>query len=42
MEKEYKIEGKIIYYFNGEKWLVKESCKTAKEAKALLEDLISR
>ena len=41
-EKEYKIEGKQVLYFNGVKWLVKETCKTKKEAKELLELLLKR
>ena len=36
-EKEYKIEDKQVLYFNGVKWLVKQTCRTKKEAKELLE-----
>ena len=40
---QYKVEGKIVYWRNDKmdagKWLVKETCKTAKEAEKLLIEL---
>lgn len=37
---QYKVEGKIVYWSkDGVKWLVKETCKTAKEAEKLLTQL---
>jgi len=41
-EKEYKIEGKQIKYFNGEYWLIKETFRTKKEALEILNDLNAR
>lgn len=38
-ELEYKLDGKQILYFNGLKWLVKETCPTIKKAKELLKEL---
>lgn len=32
----HKQEGKIIYWWTGEKWLIRETCKTKKEADELL------
>lgn len=34
---ELKVEGKQVLYWNGEKWLVKETFATVKKAKDFLE-----
>ena len=41
-EKEYKIEGNQVFYWNGEKWLVKETLKSVKKAEDLLVELNGR
>ena len=41
-EKEYRVEGKQVQYFNGEKWLVKETCQNKKKALEILNDLNAR
>lgn len=41
IKNELKLEGKKVLWWNGEKWLVKETCKTIKEAKLKLEELLS-
>jgi hypothetical protein len=38
-EQPHKIEGKQVWYFNGEKWLIRETCKTKKEAEKLLKEI---
>jgi hypothetical protein len=38
-EKLHKVEENTVYYWNGEKWLVKEFCRTKKRAKELLEEI---
>ena len=38
-EKQHKLEGKIVSYYNGEKWLVRETCRTIKKAKELMEQI---
>lgn len=35
----HKVEGKKVLWFNGEKWLVREFCKSNKEAKIKLKEL---
>jgi len=35
----HKIGGKQIFWFNGEKWLVRETLKTDKQAKDKLKEL---
>jgi hypothetical protein len=35
----HKVEGNQVLWFNGEKWLVKETCKTAKKADDLLNEI---
>ena len=34
-----KVEKNIVYWHNGKKWLIKETCKNEKVAKLLLKDL---
>ena len=38
-EQPHKIEGKQILWFNGEKWLVRQTFKTIKKAKDFLKEL---
>jgi len=38
----YKVEANIVYWWNGKKWLVKESCTDATTALALKQDLENR
>ena len=38
-EKLHKIENKIVYWWNGEKWLVREYCKTKKRAEELMKEI---
>lgn len=38
-EKEFKVTGCTVLYWNGEKWLIKETCNTEIEAQALYEQL---
>lgn len=38
---ELKVEGKQVLWFNGEKWLVKETCKSNREAIKKLAELQS-
>lgn len=35
----HKVEGKNILYLNDDRWLIRESCKTNKEAKAKFKEL---
>lgn len=39
---QYKLEGKVIYWYTGTKWLVKETAKNKTEAKKLLEQLTNK
>ena len=38
-ELKYKVESNQVLYFNGVKWLVKETCESEKKAEELLEFL---
>ena len=38
-QKPHKREGKIVWYFNGEKWLIRQTCKSIKQAKELLKEI---
>lgn len=35
----HKVEGTTVFYWNGEKWLVREYCESKKEAQELLESI---
>ena len=39
---EYKVINNQVFYWNGIKWLVKETCKDNKEAKKLVDELRER
>jgi len=41
-EKPHKIDGKIVYYLNGDKWLIRQTCKTKKQAEELLKEIKER
>jgi len=38
-QREHKREGKIVYWFNGEKWLKRQTCKSVKKAEELLKNI---
>ena len=38
-QKNHKIEDKKVLYWNGRKWLIRETCKTKKEAEKLLKEI---
>lgn len=42
MEKNLKVEGNIVYWWNGEKWLIKETCSDEQKALELLAELNAR
>ena len=42
VKNELKIEGNIVYWFNGEKWLIKETCADEAKAQELLTMLNAR
>ena len=35
----HKVEGNQVLWFNGAKWLIKETCNTAKKAEDLLNEV---
>jgi len=37
-----KVEENIVYWWNGKKWLIRETCETNEQALELFEDLRSR
>jgi len=37
--KEHKVEGRKVIYFNGLRWLIRETCKSNEEAEKRLKEL---
>ena len=38
-KRKHKQEGKIVYWWNGKKYLIRQTCKSIKQAKELLKEI---
>ena len=41
-KRKHKQEGKIVYWWTGDRWLIRQTCKTIKQAKELLKEINDR